>query len=389
MKILIVGAGMYVTGRHGTGVGTILASIAEASRHQAIEEVLVVARNPDNAGHVAEAIRRIDDLLGTRLPVRYQALAAGRSLRDQLPLNDFACAMVCVPDHAHFEFAAELLENGVATLVVKPLVPTIAEADKLIAIQKKSRTYGAVEFHKRWDEGNLLARRYIAEGRLGGLVYGVVEYSQRISIPTVVFSGWAEQTNIFQYLGCHYVDLFYFLTGLHPLSVMAVGTRGALWRRGIKTFDSVHAHILWGAPDSDTHTFTTQLVISWIDPTTTSALSDQRIKIIGEKGRIELDQKDRGIELVTEESGVQHPNPYFAEFLPDDAGGQAFNGYGYESVASFLRDVVSLRNGKVTLEALEPLRPTFRHSLVSTAVVEAVNDSLAQDFSWRKIPWSA
>ncbi len=171
------------------------------------------------------------------------------------------------------------------------------------------------------------------------MVYGIVEYSQRITIPTVVFKGWVEQTNIFQYLGCHYVDLFYFLTGLQPIAVMAVGTRGALWRRGIKTFDSVHTHILWAEPGAAAHTFTTQLVISWIDPTTTSALSDQRIKIIGEKGRIELDQKNRGIELVTEESAVQHPNPYFAEFLRGDAGALEFSGYGYKSIACFLRDV--------------------------------------------------
>ncbi len=150
----------------------------------------------------------------------------------------------------------------------------------------------------------------------------------------------------------------------------------------------MHAHVLWSAGGTGDHTFTTQLVISWIDPTTTSALSDQRIKIIGEKGRIELDQKDRGIELVTEDSAVQHPNPYFAEFLPDEAGGHTFQGYGYESVACFLRDVTDLRRGATTLEALEALRPTFKQSLVSTAIVEAVNDSLAKDFSWRKIQCS-
>jgi predicted dehydrogenase len=388
MKVLVVGAGMYVTGRHGTGAGTILASLAQASREQPIEEVLVVARNPENAAHVADAVRRIDDLLGTRLAVRYQPLGEGRSLSDQLRLDDFGCAIVSVPDHAHFDVAADLLERGLATLVVKPLVPTTLEAQKLIAIQQRSRAYGAVEFHKRWDEGNLLAKRYIAEGRLGPLVYGVVEYSQRISIPTVVFRGWTERTNIFQYLGCHYVDLFYFLTGLRPVAAMAVGTRGALWRRGIRTFDTVHAHVLWNAEGQGAHTFTTQLVISWIDPTTTSALSDQRIKIIGEKGRIELDQKDRGIELVTEDSGIQHPNPYFAEYLPDDAGGRAFQGYGYKSIACFLRDVADLRRGSTTLEALEALRPTLKHSLVSTAIVEAVNDSLEQDFSWRRIQCS-
>jgi hypothetical protein len=74
--------------------------------------------------------------------------------------------------------------------------------------------------------------------------------------------------------------------------------------------------------------------------------------------------------------------------LPDDAGGRAFQGYGYKSIACFLRDVADLRRGSTTLEALEALRPTLKHSLVSTAIVEAVNDSLEQDFSWRRIQCS-
>ena len=379
---------MYVTGRNGTGVGTVLAALAQASKDKTIDEVLVVAYNPDNHQVVVDAIFEINSRIDSQLAVRYQALTIGRCLKDQITLGDFGCAIVAVPDHAHFAIASELIENGVATLVVKPLVPTTKEARRLIDLQAESGTYGAVEFHKRWDEGNLIAKRYIAEGRLGALVYGVVEYSQRITIPTVVFKGWADQTNIFQYLGCHYVDLFYFLTGFKPISVMAVGTRGALWRQGLNAFDSVHAHVLWSPDGTGEHTFTTQLVISWIDPTTTTALSDQRIKIIGEKGRIELDQKDRGIELVTEDGGVQHPNPYFAEFLPADSGRQRFGGYGFQSIDCFLGDVIALKRGSTSLSELELLRPTFSQSLISTAIVEAVNESLENGFSWRKIKWS-
>lgn len=382
MKILVVGAGMYVTGRHGTGVGTILASLAQASRGQRIDEVLVVARSSANAALVAEVAARLNGTLGTQLAVRYQSLVDGRGLGDQLRLADFGCAIVCVPDHLHFGIAAELLEAGVPSLIVKPLVPTAAEARQLIALQDKTRTYAAVEFHKRWDEGNLFLRRSIVEGRLGALVFGVVEYSQRISIPTDVFKAWADRTNIFQYLGVHYVDLFYFLTDLRPLRVMAVGTRGVLADRGIDTWDSVHAHILWG---DEARPFVTQLAISWIDPTITSALSDQRIKIIGEKGRIECDQKDRGIEVVTETGGIQHANPYFADFLPDDGGRLSFQGYGYKSIAAFLRDVDEIKRGARGYADFESLRPTLRRSLVSTAVVEAVNHSLAENFAWRPI----
>ena len=41
MKILIIGAGMYVTGRDNTGVGTILSSIAESSKNINIENISV------------------------------------------------------------------------------------------------------------------------------------------------------------------------------------------------------------------------------------------------------------------------------------------------------------------------------------------------------------
>jgi predicted dehydrogenase len=381
MKILVVGAGMYVTGRGGTGAGVVLASLAQASRTLPIEEVLVVARNPANAGAVAEAAQRINGLLGTSLKMRYQAIAG--DLGAALDLDDYGAAIVSVPDHLHFEVASQLLEHGVPSLIVKPLTPTLAEAKELVAIQQKSGAYAAVEFHKRWDETNLLARRTLADGRLGALVYGTVEYSQRISIPTEVFKGWAERTNIFQYLGCHYVDLFHFLTGLLPVKAMAVGTRGVLTGRGVNTWDSVHAQVVWAGG------FVSQLAIGWIDPTTTSALSDQRIKIIGEKGRLELDQKDRGVELVTEEDGVLHPNPYFAEYLPDSNGGLEFQGYGHRSIAAFVGDVIDLKRGARTAAQLEALRPTLRRSLISTAIVEAVNRSLSEDNGWRDIDATA
>ncbi|MES2780548.1 MAG: Gfo/Idh/MocA family oxidoreductase, partial [Bacteroidota bacterium] len=85
----------------------------------------------------------------------------------------------------------------------------------------------------------------LSENKLGKLLYFTVDYSQRIDIPSVTFKGWAHQTNIFQYLGVHYVDLFYFLTGYKPMKVMAYGTDGVLKAQGIDTYDSVHTNIVW------------------------------------------------------------------------------------------------------------------------------------------------
>ena len=73
MKILVVGAGMYVTGRGGTGIGTVLCSIAETSRTLPIEEVTVVARASENRAVVDEAAERINRTLVHLPPGRLRA----------------------------------------------------------------------------------------------------------------------------------------------------------------------------------------------------------------------------------------------------------------------------------------------------------------------------
>ena len=89
--------------------------------------------------------------------------------------------------------------------------------------------------------------------------------------------------------------------------------------------------------------------------------------------------------MVTEDGGIQTVNPFFAEYLPASEGKKAFSGYGHRSVDRFIRDVRELMTERVTLEQLENNRPCFREALVSTAVVDAVNQSLEDNFSWRDV----
>ena len=44
MNILVVGAGMYVTGRHTSGPGSALGSIGELSKTLNIDSITVVSR---------------------------------------------------------------------------------------------------------------------------------------------------------------------------------------------------------------------------------------------------------------------------------------------------------------------------------------------------------
>lgn len=387
MKILIVGAGMYVTGREGTGTGTILSSLAESSKDLPIAEVVVVAKSPANAAVVAEAAARINTTIGTALKVRYRSIS-GDPAADVPALcaeSRYDCAIVSIPDHLHFAWTDALLKSGVPPLVVKPLTPTLAEATELERTREAHGLYGAVEFHKRWDATNLWIRKALAEKKLGKLLYFTVDYSQKISIPLETFREWSAQTNIFQYLGVHYVDLIWFLTGYLPVRAMAVGTDGVLRQKGMATWDSVHATVVWQNRADAADWFVSQFATNWIDPVCTSAMSDQKYKVVGTRGRIECDQKNRGVELVHEELGIQQVNPYFSDYLPDADGRLRFGGYGHESIERFVRDVLDLKNHTTDLATLELTRPTLRQSLVSTAVIDAVNASLRDGFTWKDI----
>ena len=250
-------------------------------------------------------------------------------------------------------------------------------------LQEKQGLYGVVEFHKRFDRANLKLKEILGQGRLGDPLYFIVEYSQRKSIPQEAFASWVEKTNIFQYLGVHYVDIIYFVTGARPLRVMALGQKRWLKNHGIDTYDAVHGTIEWAGAGN--RTFLSYIFTNWVDPETTSGMSDQKIKVIGTKGRYESDQKRRGVLVVTDEGGIEEPNPDFCSTYPEGSGSLSYQGYGIDSIHSFLRDVIDLEEGRTTVNDLENLRPTFKDSICSTAVVEAINKSLARDGSWVEV----
>jgi predicted dehydrogenase len=380
MNVLVVGAGMYVGGRGTNEYGTVLPALAQASKHGLVGRVTVAARSESSAAQIAEAAQAINRRLGSALQV--DATPTLEAAFDRTA-SDYACAIVCLPDHLHREWAERALTRGLHCLVVKPFAPTLSDARALVRMQERLGLVGEVELHKRLDEANLVVRRAIREGQLGRIAYVSVAYSQRRQIPLQMFRSWADRTNIFQYLAVHYVDLIYFMTGYLPRRALAIGTRGILSDRGVDTYDSVHALLEYRQPDG-AHGFVATFDVNWIDPDESSAMSDQRFTIVAEHGRIDCDQKHRGLELVAQASGVRSINPYFSEYLAEDDG-LRFAGYGARSITRFLEDVRSVRSAECSWDQLPGGRATFRDALPSTAAIEAVNASLATGGTWRDI----
>lgn len=382
LNVVIIGTGMYTCGRGTDGYGTIMPAICEWKKTNEMGEVYIAGRSLAGARAAKSKIKELQRMMESDIAVTYfpknedETKCYLEALR-RIPKP--ACAIVATPDNLHKEVAAAAIEEGLHVLVVKPLVATVKEALELIKLQDRRQVYCAVEFHKRLDHANLKLKEAIEGGIIGDPLYFLAEFSQRKSIPAKIFKRWVKSTNIFQYLGIHYVDIVYFATGATPIRTMAIGQKNWLSSSGIDTYDSIEAAIEWKM--SSGRKFSSHILTNWIDPETTSAMSDQKIKVIGTKGRFESDQKNRGIKLVTDSGGMEEPNPYFCSryYLPE---GPAYRGYGIESISQFLDDVVRIEGGTLKAVDLEGIRPTFRQSLVPTAVLEAMNKSLNGGGNW-------
>ena len=384
LNILIIGTGMYVCGRGMDGHGTILPAVYEWKRHGKNGDVYIAGSQVEGIKVIKEKVKELNGLFNFEVAPKYfpeTNTSNPEAYKDAIrEIPKPACVVIVVPDNLHRKIAGHAIENGLHPLVVKPLAPTVKEVFELVELQEIHNVYCAVEFHKRFDRSNLKLRDTIAGGKIGEPLYCIVEYSQRKSIPKERFKEWVETTNVFQYLGIHYVDIIYYTTRAKPQRVMATGQKGYLSSKGIDTYDSIQAVIEWKLPSGVS--FVSSFFTNWVDPEKSSAMSDQKIKVVGTKGRFEADQKNRGIYMINDETGAEEPNPDFCSMYGSENGGISFKGYGIDSITHFLNDVSLIESGDLKTEDLEDKRPTFKNAIVPTIILEAVNRSLEENGRW-------
>ena len=126
--------------------------------------------------------------------------------------------VVAVPDQLHFDVIMTALRHDQHVCTVKPLVLKHAEA---VEIGREARARGlvvGVEYHKRFDDRSLMARRKYRAGLFGEFKLGTACLLEKWYYRHSNFQNWmtTENSDAFTYIGCHYVDLVHFITGLWP-----------------------------------------------------------------------------------------------------------------------------------------------------------------------------
>ncbi|GAH08777.1 unnamed protein product, partial [marine sediment metagenome] len=156
--------------------------------------------------------------------------------------------IVAMPDQLHYEVIMEALTNNQHVLCVKPLVQKYSHAEE---VEKKAYERGlfvGIEYHKRFDKRALLAKKDYAAGHFGEFIMGEAKMIEPYFYRFSNFQNWftVDKTDPFVYVGCHYVDLVYFITGLKPVEVSVCGVKGKfpngnegyMWANGRVRFEN-------------------------------------------------------------------------------------------------------------------------------------------------------
>ena len=117
--------------------------------------------------------------------------------------------VAAVPDQLHFEVVMTALAHDQHVCAVKPLVLKHAQAREIAREAYARGLVVGIEYHKRFDDRSLMARRKYRDGPVRRIPPGNRLPDGEVVLPPFQFSELVttENSDAFTYIGCHYVDL--------------------------------------------------------------------------------------------------------------------------------------------------------------------------------------
>ncbi|MGH9632890.1 MAG: Gfo/Idh/MocA family protein, partial [Bryobacteraceae bacterium] len=335
----VVGGGMITHDQ-------ILPSLYHLQRREVIGEIAVVAQHARTVNKLKEA-----EIFQSAFPGQsFRAYPeAGDEPQPELYREIIArmrpggIVVAAVPDQLHFPVVMHALEHGQHVCCVKPLVLSARES---ITIEQEAYERGlvvGVEYHKRFDDRSLIARRRYRSGMFGEFRLGTACLMEKWYYRHSNFQNWCtvENSDAFSYIGCHYVDLVHFITGLLPVSVSVHGIKDR-YPNGNEGFLWTDARVIW----NNGACLNVQNSLSFPDeaPGTNTQGLTMYSSGNGKGAWLRHDDQYRGMQYCYTERPSGAGATTYAEPSPDyfqyvDVGGKGLVpvGYGYRSIEFIVR----------------------------------------------------
>ncbi len=315
--------------------------------------------------------------------------------------------VVAMPDQLHYPVVKEALRNNQNVLCVKPLVLKYEQAAEIEKLALEKGLFVGVEYHKRFDRRSLIAKRHYALGHFGSFAMGEAKMIEPYYYRSSNFQNWftCDKTDPFVYVGCHYVDLVYFITGLKPVEVSVSGVKGK--------FPNGNEGYIWA---NGRVRFENGALLSVTDglgyPDDGAGSNEQCLTMFcegkGKSGMICHDDQFRGVihsyldGIGCAGSVYNYINPDFYRLVPWEGEGSKPVGYGFDSVAATINSISRMENEVAALnepQALDKRREFIRsvdhkgliatpaNSYINELVVEAARLSILNDGEMAQIQY--
>lgn len=298
--------------------------------------------------------------------------------------------VVAMPDHLHHAVVTEALRADQHVLCVKPLVLQHSQAEEIRDLAWRRGLFVGVEYHKRFDTRALMAKRHYAAGDFGEFVIGEAKMIEPYSYRSSNFQNWftCDKTDPFVYVGCHYVDLVCFITGLKPAEVSVQGIKGR--------FPNGNEGYLWA---NGRVRFANGALLNVTDglgyPDDAAGSNEQGLEMFfegkGRAGLLKHDDQDRGVQHSYLEgigcggTRFNYVSPDFFRYVPWEGDGFRPVGYGVESVAATIRsasriesEVEGLAEGPSLARRREIIEEADGKGIIATPANSSVNELVTE-----------
>jgi len=187
-------------------------------------------------------------------------------------LPDTDAVVICMPDHLHEEVTIAALRAGKRVLLEKPMAVSTASCDRILAAAPDADAL-MIGQSLRFDARIIRAREVVRSGELGEIWHVKV---WRCTSQAVGAGIW-DRTSVAWFLGIHDIDAVRSVTGLEAEVVMADGRKILS-----PNWDLVHATLRLsnGALVS--------MENNWTLPHGRPSRADAGLRVVGEKGTIEV-----------------------------------------------------------------------------------------------------
>jgi len=292
--------------------------------------------------------------------------------------------MAAVPDQLHFDVVMTALRHDQHVCCVKPLVLRYSQAREIERAAYERGLVVGIEYHKRFDDRSLMARRKYRAGLFGDFQLGTACLMEKWYYRHSNFQNWCttENSDAFAYIGCHYVDLVAFITGLEPVAVSVYGIRDR-YPNGKEGYLWTDARVIWnnGAalnvqnslsfPDAAPGT-NTQGLTMYCKGSDNGALLDHSDQYRGLKYSYTRASGDPGSTVYAE------PSPDYLQYLDFGGPGLTPVGYGYRSVEFILLNCMRVAAEPDLARRQAMLRELDAQGILATPANSSYNERLLE-----------